>query len=141
MAKKRKLFSKGLTAPVAVALGVAISMAVMLLGALLMAYLVLKGSISMDALGIAAAVVLAIASALGSWCASILNAEKRFLVTALTALVFFLMLLGITAVFFDGMYSGLCFTALVILAGAGVTLLPKLQKNPRKNKIKIPSYR
>lgn len=126
---------------VAIAIGTLVSVMVVLLGSLLLAYLVLKGNISMNMIGVVSAVILSFSAAAGALVATGLSKDNRLLVTGITAMATYLILLGINVVFFDGQFAGIGLTALMIIAGAGVTLLPKLRKKPRKNRIKIPAYR
>ena len=141
MAVKRKKTGAGISVPAGIAIGAAAAVAVMLLGTLLVAYLVIQDTVKMDAAGFAALCVLAAAAALGCWLATALTGKNKLLVCVLTALAFILVLLSVTAIFFDGTFSGVGGSALAILAGAGVTLLPEIGKKSRKNRIKIPAYR
>lgn len=141
MAVKRKLSGKGVSIPAGVVIGVVTAVAVMLIGALSMAAMVINETMPIDGIGVGAMCAIALASAMGAWLACGLTKQKKLLVCGLTALAFYLVLLSITAVFFDGMYSGMGTTALMVLLGAGVTLLPGLRKKSGKNKIKIPAYR
>lgn len=141
MAVKRKMSGKGVSIPAGIAIGVVASIAVMLIGALVMAYWVIRETVPMDGIGFGTACILIISSALGAWIATVLSKQKKLLVCGLTALMFYLVLLSVTAVFFDGMFSGMGITALMILIGAGGALLPGMRKKSGKSKIKIPAYR
>lgn len=141
MTVKRKLSGKGVSIPAGIVIGVVAAVAVMLIGALVMAVMVIKETITINAIGIGAMFVLALASAMGAWIAGGLTKQKKLLVCGVTALSFYLVLLSITAVFFDGVYSSMGIAALMVLLGAGVTLMPGLRKKSGKNKIKIPAYR
>lgn len=141
MAVKRKKTGADISVPVGISIGVAISTTVMLLGTLMLAYLVLNETVSGNQMGLAASCILLLSTALGCWIAAILTKQKKLLVCGITALALFLILLSITAVFFDGTFSGVGRTAFVILLGAGVALLPGLRRKSRKTRIKIPAYR
>jgi putative membrane protein (TIGR04086 family) len=141
MAVKRKMSGNGVSIPAGIAIGVDASIAVMLIGALVMAYLVIRETVPMDGIGFGTACILIISSALGAWIATVLSKQKKLLVCGLTALMFYLVLLSVAAVFFDGMFSGMGITALMILLGAGGALLPGMRKKSGKSKIKIPAYR
>ncbi|MBQ8768635.1 MAG: TIGR04086 family membrane protein [Oscillospiraceae bacterium] len=127
--------------PAGVIIGVIAAVAVMLIGALVMSYLIVKETVGMSSAGIGAMVIVAISSALGVWLASALTKQKKLLVCGLTALIYYLVLLSITAVFFDGVYDAVGLTALMVILGAGGILLCGLRKKSSKSKIKIPAYR
>ena len=141
MAAKRKITGSGVSIPVGIVIGVAVSVGVLLVGALLSAYLVMIETISLDGIGVAASCILALATALGCWLASVMTKKQKLLVCGATALAIFLVLLSVTAVAFDGVFTGVGSSALMILLGAGGSLLPGLRKKSGKNKIKIPAYR
>ena len=141
MTKKHKLSGAGVTMPVGIVMGVAVCVAVVLIGAVALAYLVIRETIGLGSVGFGALLIIGLSSAIGAWFATMLVKEKKLLVCGLTALGFYLVLLSITAVFFDGMYAGLGIAAVAILAGAGISLLPGMRGKKGKNKIKIPAYR
>ena len=141
MAKKHKLSHSGISVPVCVTVGAISCLLVTMLGALLLAYMVGNETFGVAGIGIGSMLVLLLSTVLGCWIARALNKEKQLLVCGLTALVFYLSLISITAVFFDGIYTGMGLTALVILFGVGGSLLVGLRKKAGKSKIKIPAYR
>lgn len=141
MAVKRKISGKGLSIPMGIGIGLVASICVMLIGALTIAYMVINETIEMESIGICAAIIQMLVSAIGAWLASWLTKEKRLMVCGITAAALLLILLSITAVFFDGMFSRIGLSALMILIGAGVPLLSLLRKKSPRNKIKIPAYR
>lgn len=141
MVGKRKMSGQGVSIPVGIAVGVIVSVAVMLLGALGIGFLVINETVPIDGIGFGAMFVLALAAAAGAGVATLLTRQKKLLVIGLTALAFYLVLLSITAVFFDGMFAGVGIIALMILLGAGATVLFGLRKKSGKSKIKIPAYR
>ncbi len=141
MAVKRKMSGAGVSVPVGIVIGIAVSVAAALLGALLIAYLVLCETMPMDGAGLGAHCAVLVSSALGCLIASALTKKQRILVSALTALGFFLVLLSVTAICFDGVFAGVGLSALMILLGAGGSLLPGLRKKTGKSRIKIPRYR
>ncbi len=141
MAVKRKMSGRGVSIPGGIAIGVVTSVAAMLIGALVMAYLVTGETVPIDGIGFGASCILVVATALGAWIATTLTKQKKLLVCGLTAIVFYLVLLSVTAIFFDGMFSGMGITALMTVIGAGAALLPGMRKKSGKSRIKIPVYR
>jgi putative membrane protein (TIGR04086 family) len=138
---KRKVSNKAVSVPAGIAIGALTALAVTMIGAMLLAFLVMKEIISMDGTGFSAMIVVTLASAAGAWLAAAVTKSNKLLVCSLTAVSFFVILLSITAVFFDGVFHGVGLTALMILLGAGVNLLPFRHKKSVKSKIKIPAYR
>ena len=138
---KRKMSGKGISIPIGVVIGALTALAVAMIGALLLAFLVMKETISIDGTGFGAMIVVGLASAAGAWLAAAVTKSNKLLVCGLTAIAFFAILLSMTAVFFDGVFHGVGLTALMILLGAGVNVLPLQRKKSGKSKIKIPAYR
>ena len=141
MARKHKMSGKGVSLPAGIVIGVVAGVSLAILGALLLAYLVVSESIDIGGTGVGAMLIVALASAFGAWITSALVKQKKLLVSGLTALGFFLILLSITAVFFDGVFSEVGKIGLMILLGAALPLLFTLRKKSNKNKIKIPAFR
>lgn len=123
--------------PGSIALGTAISMGVSLLGAGLAGYLLNRQTMGEGSIPAAALVITALASALGSWLAAARAKRMRVQVCLLTGLVYFLILLSMTALFFDGRYQGLAVGAGVILAGSAMPCLAML-KGKKNQKWKAP---
>ena len=141
MAAKHKSSGRGISVPAGIAVGVAISVAVMLVGALGLACLVMKEIIEIDRIRIFTMGILALSAALGSWIAMRFTNEKRLMVCSLCAAAVYLLLICITVVFFDSMFDKMGAAALMILIGAGVPFLLGMRKKSGKSRIKIPSYR
>ncbi len=125
----------------AIGIGVAVSFVVTLIGAAVLATLVGKGTLPEGGIGGGAMVILVICTAAGAVVASLLFPGKRLVVCGLTALGYYLSLLALTALIFGGQYQGMGVTALMILLGAVLTVLPALLGKGRKKGPKIPSYR
>ncbi len=141
MAKKRKSSGTGISIPAGVAIGVFAAIAVMLLGAIAISYLVLSEKVEIENIGILTFGLLAVSSAFGAITADFLTKQKRLLVSGLTALAVFLILLSANIVFFNGEFGKVGLSGLMILIGAGGSLLPMLRKKSGKSKVKIPVYR
>ena len=138
MAMKLK---KGITVPMGIVVGVLSSVILTVVGMLIVTSLVLNERVDVGGIGAIVFFVQVVASALGAWLSAKLVQDKKLLAGGLAALGLFLILLSINAVFFDGMFANVGITVLAILAGFGVSLLPKLRKKSSKSKIKIPAYR
>ncbi len=109
--------------PMSIGVGVMISMAGMLAGALALAAVIHKGKMSPDAMGYGVLAVLMISSVFGSLIACTRVSGKRLIVGAVTSAVYLLVLLCMTALFFGGRYQGVAVTALVVLGGGIISAL------------------
>lgn len=133
---KKKQYGLGGT----VAVGAAICIATMLAGIATAAALIISGRIPASAQGYCTMVIGVVSSFLGS-ATALRNAEgKKLILSGLIAGVYFLVLLGLSAVLFEGQYQGVGATGLLILCGAivGSFLGTKDKKRPilRKSKMK-----
>lgn len=89
----------------------------------LLAWLIHREYLPQNAVGYGRMVILLTASALGAAYAFGRVKRQRIAVSAYTSGVYFLMLLGMTALFFGGQYTGMGVTLLMVLAGTGSVLL------------------
>ena len=132
---------KGTESPIPGALlkGGLLSIGITIAGAALMSLLIVREVLKESAIGYSAMAVLLAASFLGAL-TSMKTAKKRLaVVSMLSAVVYFLILIGGNALFYRGEYAGSGATGLVILAGAGSALLLclKPKKLPRASGRKI----
>ena len=142
MVSKRKTSGKTLTVPVGIALGQLVSLIVTLVGAAILAYLVVSEKVGENSIGYGSMLILLAASALGTWMALASVKRRKLMVCGISAACYYLVLLGMTALFFGGQYEGMGIIALMVLIGSGaVLLLSSIGKNSRKTRHKIPAYR
>lgn len=132
MVVKKKSGRRQASLPIGIAFGAGTSLLLALLGAALLAWLMNQERLPEENVGIAAAIVLLAASLLGSWLATGKTKEKRLIVCMSSGLLFFLLLLSCTALFFGGQYQGLVRNALAILLGCGIPALLGLKGEGRK---------
>ncbi len=125
----------------AIGIGVAVSFLLTLVGAAVLAMLVEQGTVAQNGMGGGAMVILVLCAAMGALAATLLFPGKRLAVCGLTALGYYLSLLAMTALLFGGQYEGMGVTALMILLGGALTVLPVFFGKGRKKGPKIPSYR
>lgn len=119
--KKMKLASSGMW--FGIGFGVLTALLVSLGGAAIIAYLICNAYVTQNSLGYLAMAVLAISSALGALVSVGKVKRLRFQVCLITAGVFYLSLLALTALFFGGQYQGMGGPAIMILLGAGAVAL------------------
>ncbi len=114
--------------PQGLALGCATCLGVTLLGAMLFAGLISKEVLSESSMGFCAMAVILLAAAAGTAVSVGRIKRQRAMVCALTGGIYYVVLLAITALFFEGQYAGMGETALLVLAGCGVILLLGLRE-------------
>ncbi len=117
--------------PVGLALGAGISMIITLIAAGILAGMVLKGSVSENAIGYGTMVIVPISAALGALVAAMAVKHQWVIVCASVGGLYFVMLLSITALFFGGQYSGVGITALLILLGTAAACVIGLKGEKR----------
>ena len=89
----------------------------------ILAWMILDGMLKQETVGYGSMVILLSGSILGAMTAK-RKVKRQLLLTALfSGLVYLLMLVSITALFFGGQYSGMGVTALLVLGGSTVAAL------------------
>ena len=132
MAMKHKVTEKDRSVPVGLGFGVLTNLAVVLIGAAFGAWLILSGKLALDALQLCALVTLFLAGAAGAWVTTAWIGRQRVLMCLLSGSCCYLLLLGITALVFEGQYDSLGSSALMVLLGCGVIVIMGLL--PEKGK-------
>ena len=119
MVINKKVTGKAMSMPVGLAIGLAASLALTLAAAAIAANLILGQKIQETAIGYGAIIILLLASSIGAGLAAML-VKRRWMVVCLGAGgLYYLTLIGITALFFGGQYQGMGVTALAVLGGCG----------------------
>lgn len=128
--------------PVRILLGTTIALVLSLAGAGLLAYLILAEKLPYSAMGYGSVLILALAALIGCRAAGGTSEGKGAVVSAVTALGFLLLLLGIHWLFFEGKLSGILGTAAAIGAGGAIASIPGLKgKKSGGKRRKISAYR
>lgn len=104
--------------PVGIGIGLLVSLVITMIGAALTAYMVDKQIIPQDALGYGCVVTLLMSACCGALVSVKRVKRLRMQVCMISGACYYIMLLGITALFFGGQYEGMGITALVVLGGA-----------------------
>lgn len=137
---RNKMKGTALTIPGGLMIGGLINLILTFAGAAATAFLVLKERIGENGIGYAALVILFVSAVMGAWGAVSSIKRQRLQICLMSAAVYFLLLLAMTALFFGGQYRGMGVTAIVILAGAlAVAFFPA--KGGTKFKFKKGAYR
>lgn len=134
MVINRKVTGTASSMPAGLAVGGLVSLAVTILGSVMAANLVLREMIAESSVGYCAMLILLLASFGGARIAAARIKHRRLYVCILSGVVYYSLLLAITALFFGGQYQGMGVTALVVAAGCGTAAL--LEKNEKKRRRK-----
>ena len=138
MVANRKVTGTASSMPAGLALGAVGSLISTVIGAGVFAYMISAEKIPAEAVGYCAMAVLLISSVLGPLIAAGRIKRRRLYVCAISGLIYFLLLLGITALLFGGQYQGMGVTALLVLAGAGtVAMLNPAKKTSHSSRYKM----
>ena len=123
-----------------VMIGTSVSMAGTLIGTAACAALISSETIAAESIGYCAMVIVLLASMTGAAIGAGKAKKKRLYTCMLIAASFVLSLLAITALYFDGAYTGVWVTALVISAGSVASAFlaksNRKQNSSRRSKIK-----
>ena len=109
--------------PAGLALGAGVSMGVTVLGSAVAAWMILGGVMPQEWVGYCAMVILLAGAVSGA--AAAVNATKRLRgqVGLASGGLYFLCLLGMTALFFGGQYRGMGVTALMVFCGCALVIM------------------
>ena len=123
-----------------VILGTAVCFGITLIGSSVCAAMISSETIAAGSTGYGALMILLLASFCGATAGAGKAREKRLYKCMLIALIYMLLLLAMTALFFDGQYKGVPITALVVFTGGIVAAILGINRgkrsNLRKSKIK-----
>lgn len=116
------------------AIGTIVSLAITILGAALMANLMLSEKLMVESIGYGAVIVILLSSSIGAWLAIGMTKRRKMVVCAGVGGLYYLCLLAITALFFGGQYQGMGVTALLVLGGSLAVGLLSLSGNRTRGK-------
>ena len=125
MGQKRKLAGQASGMPGGILLGVGAAMIIILLCAMVLAWLVASERISEEMVSLGCCVIWPLASAAGNLVAWSAIREKRLIVMGITTTSIYVMLL-ISALAFGGQYQGIGTAALLVCLGGGISMIPEL---------------
>lgn len=106
--------------PGGLALGILVSTVITLIGAAILAWLIAGGTVGEGSTPAGAATVQLISAALGALTATLCIRKMRLQMSLLSGLIYYLVLMGMNALFFDGEYAGMGLAALMVLIGCGI---------------------
>ena len=140
MRMKKKLSGGSMGIPGGLAVGAVASMAITLGGAAIIAALLASEKIGEGATQSLSMIIQALAAIAGALCSYGITRKMRLQVCLLSGVCYFLILLGMTALLFEGQYGGVWLSGLLILAGSAVVAFFPTN-NTRKRTFKKKAYR
>lgn len=138
MKYKGKSSANTVSIPSGIAVGITISFIVLLLGIAFVAKLIDKELLADDKIGYCVMVLLLVTSCIAAMVSYGKIKQKRMFVCILTGIVYFVILLSVTIVFFEGRFSGVAETGGLVICGSAVAILPALG---RKRHMKSPKIK
>lgn len=141
MTLNRKATGKAVSMPAGLAMGAAVSLGMTLGLAVVTAKLVDSGVVRETGIGYCAMGILLLSAMAGAMVSSGRIKRQRMAVCAMSGGIYYLTLLAMTALFFGGQYSGMGVTALVVLCGCALVLLPQLRKGRGQGRKAARKYR
>ena len=128
MVTQHKATGRASSLPGGLAWGALVSMGLTLVGSALVALLVYRGSMPVDGIGYGAMVILMVSALSGAWTAWKKVKRLRLQVCLISGGIYYLMLLGVTMLFFGGQFRGMGVTALVVACGSILAILGGFSK-------------
>lgn len=119
----KKVTGRARSMPGGLTVGALTSLGITLILAVIGGKLVDMGTLREGTIGYIAMVTLLIASFCGALAAAGSIKRQKLMVCGLSALIYYAVLLGMTALFFGGQYRGMGVTALLVLCGCAVAAL------------------
>lgn len=123
MVANRKVTGTAVSIPAGLAMAAVISIAITLAGAGGFGYLISKEVVSESAIGVCAMVIVLLSASAGAATAVGRIKRRRVYVCGLSGVIYYGLLLSMTALFFGGQYQGMGVTGLLVLAGCGAVAL------------------
>ncbi|MBQ9762412.1 MAG: YrzE family protein [Oscillospiraceae bacterium] len=134
MVKNRKVTGKAMSLPAGLGIGLIVSVTITIAAVGVLASLVLNGKVGENAIGAGAMVIVPLSVAVGALTAALAVKHRWLVVCAGVGGVYYATMLGITALFFGGQYSGMGTTALLTLLGIGVSAAVGLRGEKKRFK-------
>ena len=136
MVANKKITGRATSLPAGLAIGAVCSLAATLILTAILAKLVE----AVEKVGYGIMVLLIVSSFAGAMISFGRIKRQRMLVCIVSGVIYFAMLMSMTALFFGGQYSALGTTALLVLAGSGAAALLGLRqgRGAKRTKIKVP---
>lgn len=128
MVTQRKATGRASSTPVGLAWGAMVSLGLTLIGSGIVAFLVDRGTMSIEGIGYGAMGILVISALSGALTAWSKIKRLRLQVCLISGGIYYLMLLGMTMLFFGGQFRGMGVTALMVACGSILAILGGFSK-------------
>lgn len=136
MVANRKVTGTATSMPTGFAAGTLVSLLVTFVGAILCGYLINREVLPESGIGYSAMALILLSAVLGTSVAVSKIKRRRVYVCAISGLIYFGILLSMTALFFGGQYQGIGVTLLLVIGGSTLVALLGLrgEKAPKYHK-------
>ena len=119
MVVNRKVTGRASSVPAGLATGALMGLAITLLSSAFAAYMMSREILTQDKIGYSAMVILILSSCVGAWITASRIKKMPLQMAAASGLLFYVLLLSMTALFFDGQYDAMGVTLVMVLIGSG----------------------
>lgn len=109
---------RSLSVPAGLLFGTGISISVTVLGAVVVAYLLEHETVKWESVGYGVLFVLLLASFLGAKASWMKIKRQRMMISLMSGILFYAVLLSMTALFFGGQYESAGVTLVLVIAGS-----------------------
>lgn len=133
MAVNQKIAGTTTELPKSILKGTAVGIMLTIAGAAAMSGLIINEVLKETSIGYCAMFVLVISSYVSAVVAMTSAARQKAIVSMMSGLIYYVVLLGVNAICFKGGYEGVGATGLLILAGAGAAVLIEIRPKKRRN--------
>ena len=117
MTANQKVTGRASSIPGGLAIGGFMSLIITIIGAMIAAWLIGNERVQEQHIGYCSMLILLASSFIGAWIAASKIKHRRLYICILSGMIYYGMLLTITALFFGGRYQAMGVTAAVVLAG------------------------
>ena len=141
MVKTKKPTGRAASIPGGLASGALVNILITLMLTAVIAKMVQSGLLSQDQIGYGIMFLLFFSSVAGAMTAQSRVKHRRMLVSLLSGLIYIVILLSVTALFFGGQYAGFGVTVLLIMGGTGTVAILSGSRGGRPHKKSIRGLR
>ena len=141
MVKTKKTTGRAASIPAGLASGALVNILITLMLTAVIAKMVQSGLLSQDQIGYGIMFLLFFSSVAGAMTAQSRVKHRRMLVSLLSGLIYIVILLSVTALFFGGQYAGFGVTVLLIMGGTGTVAILSGSRGGRPHKKSIRGLR
>ena len=123
MIRSKKTTGKAVSMPTGLLLGALVSLGITVAGAAITGKLLEVERIAEETVGYAVMILLLVASYAGTRLSQHKIKRQILLVSVLSGVIYFALLLSVTALFFGGEYEAVAVTGLLVMGGCGTALI------------------